>query len=479
MYYMTQLVGNPNQRPVLKADASLDVLGVIDASPYSDQNGEPGWISTNVFARQIRNFEIDLTARPVTGRASGIHWPASQATSIQNVKITMTKASNSVHNGIFVENGSGGHMADLEITGGQYGLNIGNQQFTMKNIHISNAVVGIYQIWNWGWLYQGLTIEDCGTAFSMNSINPDSKILDVASVIIIDSTIRNCPTFVDTNWSTNSQKTGGNQLILENVALANVPIAVKGAGGATALSGGTTTIAAWGQGIRYTPNGPEKYQSAITPVKRPAELLDGNKYWSKTKPQYGDVPVENFISARTSGARGDGTTDDTTALQNAINSAASGGKILFLDGGVYKVTNTLNIPPGTKIAGEAYPVIMASGSTWSSNTRPVPVLQIGKAGESGHIELSDFIVATSGPTPGAVLIEYNLNTDRGSGLWDVHTRVGGAKGTALQVAQCPLGSKNDACMAAYMNVHITKTGSNCYMENNWFWVGYSINLCNI
>jgi glucan 1,3-beta-glucosidase len=469
MYYMTQLIGNPNGRPIIKLDASLDALAVIDSSPYSNQNGQPGWTSTNVFMRQIRNFEIDLTARPVTARAGGIHWPASQATSIQNVHIRMVQAANSIHQGIFVENGSGGHMADLQIEGGQYGLNVGNQQFTIKNVVISKAQVGIYQIWDWGFLYQGLTISDCGTAFSINNYNKDNGALEVASVVIIDSTITNCPTFVDSIWTQSTKETGAGQLILENIALNNVPVAVKGAGGATALAGGTMTIQAWGQGIRYTPDGPQKYQGNITPVKRPAGLLDGNKYWSKTKPQYETLGVGSFLSVRTSGARGDGTSDDTTALQNAINSAAQNNQVLYMDAGVYRVTNTIRIPPNARIVGEAYPVIMASGNTWGSNTNPVAVIQVGRSGESGHVEMSDLIIATQGPTPGAVLIEYNLNSDRGSGLWDVHTRVGGVKGTQLQVGQCPLHSKNSACMAAHTNVRITKSGTGCYMENNWFW----------
>jgi glucan 1,3-beta-glucosidase len=75
-------------------------------------------------------------------------------------------------------------------------MNIGNQQFTMRNVEISNAVVGISQIWNWGWLYQGLTISNCGTAFSMSNVG-DNGSQQVGSVVIIDSTITNCPTFVD------------------------------------------------------------------------------------------------------------------------------------------------------------------------------------------------------------------------------------------------------------------------------------------
>lgn len=101
---MTQLIGNPRDLPVLKAAATLEALALIDGSPY-DNTGQPGWISTNIFMRQIRNLIIDGTARPPTQGFQGIHWPASQATTISNVKIRMTQASNSVHAGIFVENG--------------------------------------------------------------------------------------------------------------------------------------------------------------------------------------------------------------------------------------------------------------------------------------------------------------------------------------------------------------------------------------
>lgn len=254
---------------------------------------------------------------------------------------------------------------------------------------------------------------------------------------------------------------------MENINLQNVPVAVKGPSG-TILQGGSTTIQAWGQGNKYAPNGPSKFQGTLS-TKRPSGLLDGSSFYAKSKPQYESLGVSSFISARSSGARGDGSTDDTTALQNAINSAASGNKVLYVDHGHYKITKTLYIPPGARIVGETYPVILASGSTWGSNTNPVPVIQIGKAGESGSVELSDLIFATQGPTPGATIIEYNLATSRGSGLWDVHTRIGGAKGTSLQVSQCPVGSVNNACMAAYMNVHVTKSASNVYMENNWFW----------
>jgi glucan 1,3-beta-glucosidase len=121
------------------------------------------------------------------------------------------------------------------------------------------------------------------------------------------------------------------------------------------------------------------------------------------------------------------------------------------------------------MVGESFSAIMASGNTWSNKDNPVPVVQIGKPGDSGSIEWSDMIVQTQGATPGAKIIEYNLNTARGSGIWDVHTRIGGSKGTQLQVADCPVRSVLPKCMAAHTNVHITKSASGAYFENNWFW----------
>lgn len=465
-YYMTQLIGNPRNLPVLKAASTLDAIALIDASPYGD-GGVPGWTSTNLFMRQIRNLVIDGTAIPPTRGFQGIHWPSSQATTIQNVKIRMTRSAQSVHAGIFVENGSGGHMADLEISGGLYGMNVGNQQFTMRNVKISGAVIGISQIWNWGWLYSGLSITDCGTAFSMINGAAANK-LEVGSVVIIDSEINNCGKFVDMAWKTNSVPIGAGQLVLENIRLNNVPIAVMGSG-ATILPGGTLTIRAWAQGNRYSPDGPQKFQGPITPVARPQGLLDNGKYYSKSKPQYENLSTGDFISARSAGATGDGSTDDTRAVQDAITRSASQNKVLFFEHGVYKVTQTIYVPPGARMVGETFSTIMGSGSTWSNMNNPKPIIQIGRPGESGLIEWSDMIVQTQGATPGAIVIQYNLNTQRGSGLWDVHTRIGGAKGTLQQVAQCPIFTTKPECMAAHTNVHVTKSATGAYFENNWFW----------
>jgi glucan 1,3-beta-glucosidase len=261
-------------------------------------------------------------------------------------------------------------------------------------------------------------------------------------------------------------------LILENVALSNVPTAVQLVSGATVLAGttGTMTIAGWGEGNQYTPTGPQRLQGSFTPNTRPGSLLSGSNYYVRSKPQYQSLPVTSFQSVRSAGATGNGVTDDTTALQNAINSATSAGNVVFFDAGTYLVTSTLLIPPGAKLVGESYSVIMSSGSYFNDINNPKPVVQVGTAGATGQVEWSDMIVSTQGTQAGAILIEWNLATSgTPSGMWDVHARVGGFVGSNQQVAQCvktPTSTAvNTNCIAAYMTMHVTPSASGLYMEN--------------
>ncbi|KAE8334280.1 pectin lyase fold/virulence factor [Aspergillus arachidicola] len=400
---------------------------------------------------------------------TGIHWPTGQATSIQNVQIRMSSEYGTEHQGLFIENGSGGFINDILITGGKYGANLGNQQFTIRNLTVVDAGIGIRQIWNWGWTYQGINLVNCTTAFSMTNSGVGNQ--EVGSVNIIDSTVRDCQVFVNTVWTESNRSNGS--LILENISLSNVSIAVNGTNG-TILPGSPDSmiITAWGQGHRYTPTGPSSFQGGfVAPTRAKGLLARGSShYYTKSKPQYEKAPVSLFISVRSAGAKGDGITDDTSAIQAALHSAAKSGRILFFDQGVFKVSNTIYIPPGSRIVGESFPVIMGGGAKFSDKRHPVPVVEVGHTGECGLIEWSDMIVSTQGATSGAVLIKWNLKATSGSGMWDVHVRVGGFAGSELQVAQCPTSAGNSSrCEAGFLMMHITKSARNVYMENCWIW----------
>ena len=214
----------------------------------------------------------------------------------------------------------------------------------MRNLVFNNCVTAIENIWNWGWTWQGISINNCQVGIDMS--NGGTAAAAVGSAVLLDSTITNTPVGIITAYDTTTVPPTANSLILENVVLNNVPTAIKFIGGATVLAGttGSATIAAWGEGHRYTPTGPQSFQGAFAPNTRPASLLSGGKYYARSKPQYGDRPVSSFASVRSAGATGNGVTDDTTAIQNIINSATSAGRIVYFDAGTYKVTSTITIP---------------------------------------------------------------------------------------------------------------------------------------
>jgi hypothetical protein len=115
-YYYTQIIGNPNCIPIIKASADFNGSYVIDGDQYQP-SGDLGWGATNVFWRQIRNFVLDTTSVAAESGIAGIHWPTGQATSLQNIDFKLSSATGTTHVGIFIESGSGGFMTDLSFEG--------------------------------------------------------------------------------------------------------------------------------------------------------------------------------------------------------------------------------------------------------------------------------------------------------------------------------------------------------------------------
>ncbi|KAL1866046.1 hypothetical protein Daus18300_006947 [Diaporthe australafricana] len=480
--YYTHLVGDPTSMPIIKGSADFVAIGgtstVIESNQYTS-SGHLSYGATNVFFRQVRNLVIDTTSVP--GQTRAIHWPSSQATSIQNVVFQLSEAPGNLHTGIFMEEGSGGFLADLIFQGGQYGAQFGNQQYTTRNLTFSNCQTAILQLWDWFWVYKDITIANCGVGINMTATS-------VGSAVIMDSFFVNVSKGIVSTRSVNDSggSPGQGTLVFENFGFSNVTSIFQGINGTLVAPQGPhgTLIRNMILGNVYTPDGPQFVFSEHNEwFPAPSTLKEDSKYYSRSKPQYEDKPASMFVSPRAFGAKGDGVTDDTNALTTYFSYLAqsfSQGIVGFVDAGYYKVTDTIYIPPNTRIVGEALAsVIMGSGPKFSNMDDPHPVVQVGKPGDSGYIEWSDMIVSTQGSTSGAVLIEYNLSGCSGcqepSGMWDVHIRVGGFAGSQLQVADCPktpdqLNSINAYCIAAYMGMHITAQANDLYMENNWNWV---------
>ncbi|KAJ4288542.1 hypothetical protein N0V90_011779 [Kalmusia sp. IMI 367209] len=473
-YYYTQFIGDGKQLPTLKASASFEGMGLIDADPYIEGGNGANWYTNqNNFYRSIRNFIIDISAAKA---AAGVHWQVSQATSIQNVIFNMAEGdAGKDQKGIFQDNGSGGFMTDLVFNGGGIGAFLGSQQFTTRNMTFNKCGTGIYMNWNWLWTMKSNTFNGCNVGLDMANA-PDNQ--TVGSVLLIDSKYTATPIGVNTSFSETSIPVGGGTLIIDNVDFSGAKTAVQNQQGNVLLPGGTT-VKNWAQGNALASGGTQgRVQGNVEngPTKPKSLLADDGSLFERSKPLYENVDAAQVVSLKTSGAKGDGKTDDTKALQAAIDGLQD-GQVLWIDHGAYVLSDTIVVPAekNVKIVGETYPLLMANGPKFADMENPVPLFQIGKqSGDKGGFEMSDSIVTTKGAAPGAILMEWNINAENGmAGLWDVHFRVGGFAGTELQSDTCSKqnGTTHDAdpkCIGTFMQLHITKN-SNGYFENVWLW----------
>jgi glucan 1,3-beta-glucosidase len=301
----------------------------------------------------------------------------------------------------------------------------------------------------------------------------------VGSVLISDSIISNTPIGVSTVYTTGEDTVTNGTLIIDNVDMSNnVPVAVSNAGTTETLLAGNAIIDSWIQGREYlAANAGKAVQGVKATSTKPANLLDSTgAVFTRSKPQYEGVDVSAFLSTKANGCVGDGVTDDTAAIQ-ALFDKATATDVVYFDHGAYLVTSTVKVPKNIRITGEIWPLIMAGGSTtFSDQTKPAPVFQVGQPGDTGSVEISDLIFETKGAQPGAIMIQWNVaESSQGSaGMWDVHVRIGGSAGTGLQSDTCSkapttIADANPDCIGAFLLLHVTSQAT-IYLENNWFWV---------
>ncbi|KAL2060471.1 hypothetical protein VTL71DRAFT_9502 [Oculimacula yallundae] len=485
-YYFTQFIGNPLARPVIKAKSTFVGLGVISSDEYIvGGDGGEWYINQSNFYRQIRNIVIDITDAPQQAYVAAIYWQVAQATSLQNVKFIMSVVPGNNQQGIFMENGSGGFLSDLEFSGGSIGAYVGNQQFSVRNLKFSNhQTAAIHIHWDWGWTWKGVDISNCPIAILMSTPGASTE---VGSAIFIDSKITNCPVGISVQLENETNKA---TLSIFSLSTSNVPAVVQNDKKEVLLSGssGATVVKAWGIGRRYDTDSQDSklggtWQAGASypraPIISSMLLKDSANQQSglfeRSKPQYELIPASDFVNIKLSpySAIGDGVHDDTAALNAALLAVSASNKILWIPAGVYLVSDTVFIPRGAKIVGQSWAQIIGAGVKFEDIKKPYPVVQVGRVGDTGSVEIQDLLFTVRGKTAGAVILQWNIHesTQGSAAMWDTHIRVGGAKGSDLQATNCPkkTGSISTNCISAAVLVHITSKAS-AYFENTWFWV---------
>jgi glucan 1,3-beta-glucosidase len=157
--------------------------------------------------------------------------------------------------------------------------------------------------------------------------------------------------------------------------------------------------------------------------------------------------------------------DDTHNI-NAILARNAGCAITFFPAGTYLVSNTIHVPPGSRIIGETLSAISAVGAKFSDANSPTPMVQVGLPGQLGVAQISDMLFTVADVLPGCILLQVNMAgySSGDVGFWNTHFRIGGAAGSAVET-KCQGGIP---CKAAFLLLHLTQTSS-AYIEDMWGW----------
>ncbi|KAG0653108.1 hypothetical protein D0Z07_0768 [Hyphodiscus hymeniophilus] len=448
MWLMTQIVGNAISRPVLKATSGFHSSFPIASGSNTKINLMlNGWDltdgSTVNFYIGVRNIVLDTTGFPASGQMTALNWGVSQGTSLYNVQINMPNSSQ--HYGIeMLSNagccggGSGTMIGDLTINGGLFGIHLAGQQYLFKSITFNGCNTAIGVDGQFFATFVDMTFENCGAGIDVSNCQTGDISLVDSSASFVGTVVKAC-----------ASSTGQGSVIVENFSNVNSGPTVQ-AGSSTLLAGSVSGT--WVTGNVFVDNSnnaaTDHHQTENLPsTSKPASLLVNGKYLTKVPPQYQQYSSSQFASVKDAGAKGDGKTDDTAAI-NAALIANAGCKITYFPHGVYIVTNTAN-------------------ANFGDLNNPLPMIQVGNPGDVGVAELSDLILTTADILPGTILLQINMaGTNPGDvSTSNVHIRIGGAADTNVDRV---CNTTPQQCKAAFLLVHIAPTGSP-YIENLWAW----------
>ena len=346
---------------------------------------------------------------------------------------------------------------DLTFNGGYEGMHLNGQQWVLKGLTFTSCTTAVNIVSCTDCVFLGTTVSTVGTGFSAYGVS--------GSLIIMNSTVKNSGPLV---LGTSGYK-GYQSIILENVMSDDEnKVTVKLDDNASAVIGSVSDT--WVLGQTYKSNNPTPGRGGDLQTQRAKVLLQNAKFFTKTQPTFEEYSVDQVLNVKSvSGlpVYGDGETDDTANI-NAILKKYAGCKVIYFPAGTYIVTNTVRIPPGSRIHGDAYgSVISATGGSFYNPNSPTNAVQIGDEGDVGVAQVVDMMFSVADVLQGCKILEVNMAGSQPGdvGLWNTHIRVGGAAGSKVQ-DNC-YGSPY-SCKAAWGMVHLTSSSS-AYIENMWGW----------
>lgn len=145
--------------------------------------------------------------------------------------------------------------------------------------------------------------------------------------------------------------------------------------------------------------------ASLTDVAKGAALLAYKAAFTGSIGRTVAAKLSDTISIKDFGAVGNGTADDTAAIQAAITAANASGKVVYIPAGIYRTTATLSITKGIRITGDgASPynpqIGTVGGGSWlhfDHSGSGIYVLQTGNF--TSGVRLDNFGTRRTQPAP--------------------------------------------------------------------------------
>ncbi len=324
---------------------------------YVKQEPDPSQIQPNIsFNQLIAGLSIVLGENP---GAVGIDHQSAQGSSIQDVEIDARGAYAGVHR----IPGSGGGIHGVTVRGGRYGILARDTLTTWRG---SMPVPVLSYVTLTGQSEAAVVHEGRGPMSIVGALIDGAGILAAGqkgmpsngAVSLIDSILRLKPGLCAVR--------SDRSVVLNNVF-------VQGAGDVVCVEGAAplkTTAGGWTRVLEYAAGATVEFSKALGGWKRPDPVyIDGKQtgntlvniapggapppkdlrerhHWSEPLPFWLDPKVANVREAPYH-AKGDGKSDDSAAIQKAIDSR----RWVFLPKGEYVITKPLRLKPDTCFFG--------------------------------------------------------------------------------------------------------------------------------
>ena len=388
---------------------------------------------------------------------TALFWGVAQVCHLAGITIKMPQAGDSNgHSGIRLGRGSTLGLADIRIENGQNGIwHDGHQQAMYKSVYFHKNTVGMLISGGNTITILDPTFDNVGTAVKHTGGSPFVGIIDAKSV-------GSGVTFASSGYPS---------LLIDNLDKDTDSDVVQMSEGTVLGKASHVDTFTYGNTAGRDPI----YGNTTSSVARPEAVAPGGRIPAIPAPNFANNTVADFINVKDpeqnggQTIKGDASVDEVEDLQKVLQYAAEQKKIAYFPYGDYRVESTLFVPIGTRMVGEAWSTISASGDFFKDGANPKPVIQVGKEGAEGVAQIIDMRFTVADVLPGAIILQFNAaGTKPGDvGIWNSVITVGGTRGAEPLTEAC--GEAGNPCQAAYIGMHFT-TKSSAYVENVWNWV---------